>query len=127
MEPLLVVWTMIGNTAGAATAVAAFLIFSFTASTASKVQFQLILLVPIGICILTSGILMYWHFKLDVFEHAYRRLAYDLDPDDAPPLLHLERGTSANKSEYLRDDVDKLGVPFWVPWYGAVAGLNQVM
>jgi len=127
-EPLLVVWTQIGNTLGAATPIAAFFIFSFTASTATKIHFQLILLVPISICIMTSSILMYWHFKLDLFEHVYRRLSYDLPEDDSPPdLMLLKRGTSADAPVYEKDDVDCHGVPLWVPWYTFLAGLNTFM
>lgn len=128
-DPLLVVWTQIGNTVGSASAVFTFFIFSFTASTASKMQFQWILLVPIVLCIMTSSILMYWHFKLDLFEHVYRRLEYDLSEDDnAPPLMiPLTRGTSAQKSLYQGDDVDSKGVPVWVPLYTFLHGLSFFM
>jgi len=131
-EPLLVVWAQIGNTIGAATSVVAFFIFSFTASTASKAEFQVILLVPIAVCIITSSTLMYWHFKYDLFEHVYRRLAYDLEVEEEqdgfpPPLLPLTRGTSADAPVYPKGDVDTLGVPLWVPWYSLGSGTNTFM
>lgn len=137
-EPILVVWAQMGNTVGSSTAVIAFFIFSFRAAEASTQEFRTILLVPIGIVVITSSILMYWHFKEDMFEHVYRRLAYDLleaenaahndaAQNDFPPLLPMTRGTSADAPVYARKEVDSLGVPLWAPWYAYAGGLSMHM
>jgi len=130
-DPLLVVWAQIGNTVGATAACLAFFIFSFAASRATKVEFQVILLVPIGIICIISATLMYWHFKYDLFDHVFRRLAYDLSEDpkseDIPSLLPLTRGTSAEAQVYAGDDVNELGVPLWVPWYNCASAVNTFM
>lgn len=137
-DPLLVVWAQIGNTLGATTSCLAFFIFSFSAAKASKIEFQLILTVPICICILTSAMLTYWHFKYDLFEHVYRRLSYDLglaeevsnEPERTsefpPSMLPLTRGTSAEAPVYY-GEVDEVGVPLFVPWYNFAGALNTFM
>lgn len=129
-EPILIIWAQIGSTTGSLTATLTFFLFSFTASKASILEFQVILLVPVAICCLTSGSLMYLHFRYDLFEHVYRRLAYDLPkdpedfPEDFPALMPLVRGSSATAPIYGEEDVDSLGVPLWVPWYNQIAGVN---
>lgn len=125
-DPLLAVWAQIGNMLGSTMPALAFFTFSFIASKASVLEFQVILIVPVVLCCMTSGILTYWHFKYDLFERVYRRLAYDLESprDDPLAMMPLTRGTSDTGPVYTKDDVDSLGVPLWVPRYHMVACVN---
>merc|ERR1719161_1985395 len=132
-DPLLVVWAQVGNTLGSIVPNLVFFLSSFAASQASVLEFQVVLLVPIVVCCITSGILMYWHFKYNLFERVFRRLAYDLpqDNEDLPPsMMTLTRGTSAASDTslvYAKDDVDSDGVPLWVPSYNMAAGVNAFL
>lgn len=82
---------------------------------ASHSKFQMVLLPTVCMCALVAIVLSYMHFKTEVFDKAYSRLAYDLNTGDSLDEAGMVR--QVTETSALKSDDGQLGVPSWVQYW----------
>mmetsp|Transcript_101355 Transcript_101355/g.194328 ORF Transcript_101355/g.194328 Transcript_101355/m.194328 type:complete len:431 (-) Transcript_101355:41-1333(-) len=136
MNPKLIIYAQVGEQIGGAIPILVFAVVGFDASS-SLLKFKLALSALPLVCLFSAVNLSYIHFKTDVFEKAYQRLAYKDDPDNigeyTSESLYTSEGLpsvtmSRSFSEAGYDpESARTGIPAWVWWWCTCTGIMTVI
>eukprot|EP00747_Dinoflagellata_sp_TGD_P091618 gnl/TRDRNA2_/TRDRNA2_165126_c0_seq1.p1 gnl/TRDRNA2_/TRDRNA2_165126_c0~~gnl/TRDRNA2_/TRDRNA2_165126_c0_seq1.p1 ORF type:complete len:433 (+),score=20.44 gnl/TRDRNA2_/TRDRNA2_165126_c0_seq1:168-1466(+) len=119
MDPRALAPAQLGLLLGAMISVGALFVLDFR-PTSSVATFQLaVLVVPIT-CVLCTGWLAYLHFRLNLFDRSFDRLAYDLPTSGMNTPRQFSRGGSPEDDEEKPLLPTENGeIPKWVWWWCA--------
>jgi len=123
-DPRYIINTKLGLQTGGAIPLLVFWCAGFHPSSSLQ-EFRTVVSTVIYICIMSFCILGYFHSNSNLFKKAYKRLAYDLMPDESHKTLdETTKRLLADKNDpESAAEESELGIPSWVAKWQTCNGL----